>query len=499
MALHRTGQWQRSRDLLRPFSANIAGGDEATELHATLADDAAHLDDVEDALREYNQFFSGARPAEKLYLRDKVSEMVAKLPPAEAQRLWNTLPHDSLAAAFLGKRVAADRRAAGDERSAEQALNDSRGARERAGLEEAPRPSSASEGTGRIIGCLLPLSGKQRAYGERALRGALLAAELLPSGSLPSGAPIEIKVRDTGSDPARAAALIEELAKEGVAAIVGSPDRVEAQMAAPRSSELGVPFVELAPDETRRGETTFKMVRHSDARARALARLAVKGGARSVAVLAPDSGYGRSMGAAFVDEARRLGARVAADLRYPESATTFVDPVRRIQQGAPEALFIPAPAAQLMLIAPQLTASGVTRLPGVKPVGKLAQLYATADGLNDRFLQSTAKYLEGAILAPVFYPDMGDPRAAAFAERYKNAYGEEPSSLDALAYDAVRALRVALDHADGQGRAAVGVALSHLGESGLTGELAFGAGGERAGNPPLYVVENSAVRAYPGR
>jgi ABC-type branched-subunit amino acid transport system substrate-binding protein len=127
----------------------------------------------------------------------------------------------------------------------------------------------------------------------------------------------------------------------------------------------------------------------------------------------------------------------------------------------------------------------------------MAQLYATADGLNDRFVQSTAKYLDGAILAPVFFPDTGDPRAAEFLSRYHAAYAEDPSSLDALAYDAVRAARIAIEHADGS-TAALANALSHLGENGLTGEIAFSAGGDRAGAPPLYTVDaaSSTVRAF---
>jgi branched-chain amino acid transport system substrate-binding protein len=425
-----------------------------------------------------------------------VSELCAKLPQTEALRLWNQLPHDGLAAAYLGKRVAADRRAAGDERTANAILDESRGARERAGIEE-PSGRAIKKEASRTIGLVLPLSGRQRALGERALRGALLAADLMAPGNLPGGVPVELKVRDTGSDPARAAAAVDELAKDGVAALVVTPDRVEAQSAVPRAEALGVPCLELAPDSTRRGDSTFKLVRESDARARALAQLAKRQGARSVAVLAPDSAYGRAMATAFVDEARRLGMRIGGDLRYPETATTFIEPVKRLQQGSPEVIFVPAPASQLSLIAPQLAASGVTLMPGEKLTGRsrFARLYATADGINDRFLTSTAKYLEGAILAPVFYPDTGDPRAAAFLDRYHAAYGEEPSSLDALAFDAVRAARVAIEHADGD-RAALANALSHLGENGLTGELAFAAGGDRAGAPPLYVVENGAVHAF---
>jgi ABC-type branched-subunit amino acid transport system substrate-binding protein len=494
LTLHKTGEWSRSRQLLRQFATNIASGDDSVELHAVLGDDAAHLEDWQDALVEYSAFFTGARPAEKLYLKDRVSEVVARLPPAEATRLWNALPRDTLAAAYLGKRVAA---MTSNPAEARAVLDASKGARERAGMEEAKESRAAKREGGRVIGLVVPLSGRQRALGERALRGALLAADLMAPPNLPGGVPLELKVRDSGSDPARASAAVEDLVKQGVAAIVGSPDRIEAQSAVPRAAELGVPFLELAPDETRRGETTFKLVRQTEARARELARLAVRRGARSVAVLAPDSAYGRAMAAAFVDEAHRLNVRVAGDLRYPETATTFIEPVRRLQQGSPQALFVPAPATELQLIAPQLASSGVTRMPGVKPTGKQTQLYATADGLNDRFVQSTAKYLDGAILAPVFFPDTGDPRAAEFLSRYRAAYNEEPSSLDALAYDAVRALRIAIEHADGS-TAALANALSHLGETGLTGEIAFTAGGDRAGVPPLYTIDaaTASVRAF---
>ena len=192
LALHKTGDWSRSRQLLRPFADNIASSDDSVELHAILADDAVHLGDWQDALVEYSAFFGGARPAEKLYLKDRVSELCAKLPPPEALRLWSALPHDSLAAAYLGKRVAADRSAAGDAAGAAAILDQSKGARERAGLEGPEGPRAVVKQGGRIIGVVLPLSGRQRAYGERALRGALLAADLMAPPNLPSGPPVEL-------------------------------------------------------------------------------------------------------------------------------------------------------------------------------------------------------------------------------------------------------------------------------------------------------------------
>lgn len=493
LALHQTRDYARSRELLTPFVDNIASGDDATELHAVLADDAAHLGDTGAALSEYDAFFARARPVEKLYLRDRVSDLVGRLSSAEALKQWDTLPHDGLAAAYLGKRLAADARAQGNEQGAAAYLDQSRGARARAGLDE-PVAAPAATGKSTTVALIVPLSGRQRALGERVLRGALLAADLLATDGLQSGGPLELLVRDTGSDPSRAVAAVDELAQAGVAALVGAPDRAEAQSAVPRAERLGLPFLELAPDAARRGQSTFKLVRQSDDRARTLARLAIKRGARTVAVLAPESAYGRALAAAFVEEAHQLGARTVADVRYPEGSTTFVEPVRRLRQAAPQALFVPSPASDLALIAPQLAASGVTHLPGVKPTRHEAVLYATADGMNERFVQSTAKYLEGAVLAPVFYADQSDASAAAFLTRYRQAYGEDPSSLDALAYDAVRAARLALEKSDGN-RGAVAASLSRLTDRGLSGELAFTAGGDRGGAPPLYTVEEGAVRA----
>jgi branched-chain amino acid transport system substrate-binding protein len=490
-ATHKTKDYQRSRELLRPFVGQITG-DDLVELHAVLADDADKLGDAEDALKEYGLFFDGARPAEKLYIRDRVSELVQKLSSLDAFRIWSSGAKDGVVAAYLGRRLAAERRAAGDETGAKQILDESKSAREHAGMEEATKAGPRE--SFRAIGLIVPLSGKGRPLGERALRGALLAADLMAEG-LPGGLPVELRVRDSGSDPAKAAAAVEELVKEGVAAIVGSPDKVEAQMSAPKAEALGVPFLELAPDDVRRGELTFKMVRPRAAGATALAKMAIKSGAKTVAVLAPDSAYGRQMAQAFTDAARAAGARVVADLRYPETTTTFIDPVKKLAAAQPDAIFVPAPASQLSLIAPQLTFTGLTRMPGVKPTGKLAALYATADGLNDKFLQSTAKHIQGAVLAPVFYPDQNEPKLKAFVERYRRSHAEDPSSLDALAYDAVRATRAALDHVDPSGplRQSVAVSLSRLAESGLTGELSFTASGDRSGLPPLYLVGGDEI------
>jgi len=490
---HKAHEWQKARDTLRPYINAIVAGDDAFELHAVLADAAAQLGDVDDALTEYNAFYGGARPAEKIYVRDRASALVTKLTSMEAQRLWSAVPRDSLAAAFLGRRLAAEKRAAGDLNGERSMLDDSKTARERAGLEEA-RGDGGRAMSVRALGCVLPLTGKGRALGERALRGALLAADLPGGGPSGGAATFELRLRDSASDPAKAAAAVDELAAEGVVAVLGSPDRADSQAASPKAERLGVPFLELARDDVRRGELQFKMVRPRAQVAATLVKRAAQSGARTIAILAPDSAYGREMAQALTDAAKTIpGLRVVADLRYPEATTTFVEPAKRLVSLRPDALIVPAAASQLALIAPQLSSLGLTKMANVRSSGKALQLYATADGANAGFLMSTGKYLQGAILAPTFYADPADPISAAFVERYRRAYNEDPSVLDALAFDAVRAARLALDAAGPRpDRAQIAAQLTRVSERGLTGAIIFEAG-ERAGGAPLFQVDNSAL------
>ncbi|MBV8563497.1 MAG: amino acid ABC transporter substrate-binding protein [Actinobacteria bacterium] len=94
------------------------------------------------------------------------------------------------------------------------------------------------------IGALAPLSrpGWIEA-GEHLLAGIELAVlDVNASGGL-DGRPIELLVRDTAADPAKAAGFVEELAGIGVAGLVGEYHSVAARAAASSAAALGLPFL----------------------------------------------------------------------------------------------------------------------------------------------------------------------------------------------------------------------------------------------------------------
>jgi branched-chain amino acid transport system substrate-binding protein len=214
-----------------------------------------------------------------------------------------------------------------------------------------------------------------------------------------------------------------------------------------------------------------------------------------VAVFGPDGASGRELARAFVEAARGRGLNIVAELRFAESATSFVREVKQLEQARPQVIFLPATAAQLDLLAPQLASSGLVAMANLKPSGHEARLFATADGLSPRNLVRSGKYLQGATLLPPYWADPADPRAAAFIDRYRDAYGEEPSVLDALAFDAVRAVRLEVSQSGEPGSWPELVAgLRRLDTAGLTGALGFGPDGARVGDAAAWVVDGTALR-----
>ncbi len=451
IVLFRGGNLARAETILREFDGQLTPGDDAIDLHAALASCAAERGELESAARHYAIYAKSARGAEIVFVRDRVAALAQRAGKDQAARIWQI-----------------------------------------AGIDVPELRKAPSAAVGRAIGCVLPLSGRGRTLGERALRGVLLGAGALSSGG---GDRVDVRVRDTESSAERGVSAVDELVKEGVAAIVTSPDRAEAQSTIARAEALGVPVLSLAPDDNKGGRVTFRIVSARARAAEALAEAAVTDGVKTFAVLAPDSAYGRVQVAAFMERARARNLRVAVELRFAESTTTFLDLVRRVKTAQVDAIFIPAATRELSLLLSQLAAGGVVRIAGVNAVGKVATVYTTAEGLNEKFMLSSGKYLQGAVVAPAFYGASPSPDVQRFVDKYHAQYSEDPGALDALAYDAARAVSAAIALGAASSWQSMADALRRVRDSGATGEIGFGPGGERTAKPSLYRVDAGALIA----
>jgi ABC-type branched-subunit amino acid transport system substrate-binding protein len=392
------------------------------------------------------------------------------------------------------------------------------------------------------IGVAVPLSGKQKSWGEAILQGVSLALE---------GSVLQVVVRDTRGEPEGAQAAMNELAAdEGAIAALGGVVNAEAPRAASAAQESGLPFISLSRAEnvTAAGPFVFRHMLTAEAQAKALAELTMaRRGMRRFALLYPQVPYGQELAQAFWDEVDARGGEVRGAESYEFDRTTFApivkslvgklwlddrqdyaeavkavmkdepDPYRRrkalekLRDRLPpvtdfDAVFIPDFARNVALVTPALAVEDVvtqtcdpreverikktTGRDDLRPVQLLG-----ANGWDDPALVERAgKYVECAIFVDGFYAASERPETKAFVAAFQAKYNHPPSILEASAYDAARLLRRALEGGAATRDAVRDALATTRGFAGATGELSFDA--RREVQKPLFflTVDKGAIR-----
>lgn len=487
LSLNYRGDHDGALPLLQKGERALDGDEERGEFLAALAESQAAGQLPLDALPAYDDWYRVATPIEKSYIASRVEQLVAAAGDAAVRQAWEAVADDrGPAKASLILRVAAQREADGKLEEARSLREKSVGLRAKIGLPAVAVATAAAATDPGLVGAILPLGGKQNRVGEAAAIGLAIAA-----GAGDGKGSVIVDVR-TAQDAREASAAFDELVRANAVAVIGPVEGAAVDAVAASAGAAGVSLLSLAsrPEERTSGRYVFHVMHSAEARARALARRAFARGARKFAVLAPESGYGRAVAAAFTAELTRLGATLVSEQSYPVETKSFTSVVKKLS-GSWQAVFVPEQADKLELIAPALAAAGFVPRPfGEKkaPGGKPVLLLSTAEGLKEGYAADAGRNSLGAMLAPGFYPDLDDPVARSFVERFTAANGHAPGAIDAYAYDAAQL--VAATGAGSRGQVADGLPGMRL--AGVTGELAFDASHRRSDDGVIYTVSPAA-------
>ena len=295
------------------------------------------------------------------------------------------------------------------------------------------------------MGCILPLSGYNSAYGNRALDAVLLAAGVFNASKK---TPIRILIEDSQSEPAIAGAAVGKLADAGVTCILGPLGSREALEAAKEAQRLKVPILTLTQWEgiTGIGDYVFRNFLTAAMQVRTVVQYAGKElGLRRFAVLYPDDPYGNEMARLFREEVQRKGGEIRKEKSYKTDQTDFAEQILALGGLAPvspgaevaietlpkpapdfEALFIPDSHDRVAMIVPQLAYYDLTRI----------RLLGTSGWDSPELLKTNPKQFEGAVFVDGFFADSYRPEVNEFIENFYTAYGREPDAMEALVYDA---------------------------------------------------------------
>ena len=188
------------------------------------------------------------------------------------------------------------------------------------------RPAPDFSSARGALGVVLPLSGPFAGFGEQALRGVLLAAGVFPGAEGGAHPTMRIAVRDSGSDPARAAAAVRELAADPeMVAIVGPLVSATCESAAREAESIGVPLLALTSreDVTSQRSWVFRLRTRPIEEAELVADRAMALGARRFAILYPNDPSGVGLRGLFWDAVEARGGRVVAVAAFDPKATDF--------------------------------------------------------------------------------------------------------------------------------------------------------------------------------
>lgn len=352
------------------------------------------------------------------------------------------------------------------------------------------------------IGALLPLKGPYASFGEDALRGILLAAEVYGTrgkASLdPPTPPVPPfpEIRVIGIDPAEPHLKrhFSELAKDkSILALIGPLLSKTAPEAASMAQRKRVPVIALTKKDAlpQSGSFVFRNFLTARQQAEKLAQVAIEVmHLRRFAILYPESGYGTELAKRFKEAIEARGAVISAELSYPDGKKDFgpelkelfaleveehMEGRRQIREYTTtvevDALFIPDYYETIAQIAPYLAYYNIN----IEEVQLLG-----ANGWNSpRLLELAAKHVEGALIVDSYFGESKKPTVSMFARRFEEVYGYRPGTIEAHAFDAATALIAAIRKSETKRRRSVRDALLELEPiEGATGPFHFDEDGE---------------------
>lgn len=355
------------------------------------------------------------------------------------------------------------------------------------------------------IGCVLPLSGKQAAAGNRILDSITLALGIFESDF---SSPFRLLIEDGKGDPTTTGAAVARLsAMPDVLIIIGPPDAASAVEAAREGQRHKVPLLLSSQSDViaGTGDHVFSMAVTDSMQVKTLVKYAMRSlGLTRFAVFHPRTEHGEKLAKSFREEVQQMGGKIRRVESYNADQTDFGQEIKLLSGGksekagagkkAPsqarksrldfEAIFIPDTAFHVQMIVPQFAFHDIK---GVRLLG--------CSGWNSPdLLQPDSDYFEGAVFTSPFFSDSDDLSIRRFVDTFYGVFGREPDETDAMAYDAAKIAMKAILEGEGKSRNTVKDRLHRLKDyRGVTGNLSFLESGEMESIPAVLLVKDHKI------
>ena len=293
------------------------------------------------------------------------------------------------------------------------------------------------------IGVILPLSGENKAYGKAALDAVEMAVREVNRKGGVNFRKIQLIIQNSAGNPEKAAALADEMIeKDNIVAFLGAYSSEEALQLKLTAEKHGVPYISpLSSCEklTEHASYTFQAAMSDEFQGAALASyLIFNRRAQKIAVLFNTAHGAMQQRALALRTAQALADFSSVEplrLMYNSNDKSFAKPIKKCISEDINFIVLPEYAADALRFIVEARSLGYRGA------------FAGCDGYNDQILTGTAENLGVCFFTSPYYENNKSEKNQKFRELMQKYHKRTPTFAEALSYDAVQLLLLALENA----------------------------------------------------
>lgn len=337
------------------------------------------------------------------------------------------------------------------------------------------------------VALLLPFSTPSERLREEAA-SMFRAAEL--SVFERESADVLLIALDTQGTESGAKSATRAAIKAGADVILGPVIAPNVRAASREAARSKTPVIAFSNDQTVAGSGTYLLSFPPEAEVARVVEYAASSGTTRFAFMGPDSAYGRRVKAAYEASVAQMAGQVTASESYSGNDITVMQtPAQRIAAFHAEG----ERAARANGGLTPMSFEAILLPEGGTPLRSLAPLlpYYEVDPADVQFMGTSRWANEDTVREPALnrgiFAGPDKDAQAAFNASYERTYGDAPSNLASLAYDAVT---LGAYIADGDPRTRRFRAETPEGFYGVDGLVRFGADGKPERGLAVYQIRN---------
>lgn len=345
------------------------------------------------------------------------------------------------------------------------------------------------------IGGIGPTTGDAAIYGKAVMNAAQIAVDEINEAGGINGKKIEYNYQDDQGDAEKAVNAYNTLKDWGMQVLMGTVTTTPCVAVVDKSGQDNMFQITPSASSTDviAGDNVFQVCFTDPNQGTKSAQYIGENKlATKVAVIYNSSDvYSSGIEENFVKEAKNQNIEIVAEEAFTaDSKTDFSTQLKKAQDAGAELVFLPIYYAEASIILTQADQMGY------------APKFFGCDGLDGLLAVENfdTKLAEGVMLLTPFAADADDEATKKFVKKYKEEYGEIPNQFAADAYDAIYAIKAAMEKAE----VTPDMSVSEIGDAmkkampeitieGLTGEgMSWLETGEVNKDPKAVVIQNGA-------